>query len=66
MASSVESFFHDKVEMIQFEIREDSLMANKTLSDITKYGLLNKVLITIVDRDKKYLFQVVLLNNASW
>ncbi|MDU5535635.1 MAG: Trk system potassium transporter TrkA, partial [Anaerococcus sp.] len=53
MASSVESFFHDKVEMIQFEIREDSLMANKTLSDITKYGLLNKVLITIVDRDKK-------------
>lgn len=53
MASSVESFFHDQVEMIQFEIREDSLMANKTLSDITKYGLLNKVLITIVDRDKK-------------
>lgn len=50
MASSVEAFFKDKVEMIQFRITKNSNLAGKTLAELTTSGLLDKLLITVVDR----------------
>lgn len=50
MASSVESFFSDKVEMIQFHITKKSNLAGKTLAELTADGLLDGLLITVVDR----------------
>lgn len=51
MASSVESFFKGKVQMIEFTVTENSRMLGKSLSELSKMGILENLLITIVGRD---------------
>lgn len=53
MASSVESFFEGRVQMIEFTIPSNSKMVGNSLSDLSQNGFLENLLITIVDRDEE-------------
>ncbi len=53
MASSVESFFKGKVQMIEFTVTENSKMVGESLSDFSQKGILENLLITIVGREGK-------------
>ena len=53
MASPVEFSFRGKLEMIEFTVNENSRMIGESLSDLSQMGILDNLLITIVDKDSK-------------